>query len=95
MKNTVEISEEFNNFMYRVNEVSSIVKKLSSSDKDLQNIGTLEADRYLKEGDKISMENIDEEDIKLTIKTDRSVINRKALLKDDNGDPATMSKGRY
>lgn len=92
MRNLEDIDEEFNNFMYRVNEVSNIVKKLSSKDKQLQDIGNLEADKYLKEGEKTFLENIDEEKVKLKIKSDKSVINWEALKKDE-GDSNTMSQG--
>lgn len=91
LKNLEELNEEFNNFMHRVTEVTNIVKKLSSNDKTMQDIGTLEADSYLKEKDTTLMEKIDEENVKLKIKADKSVINWKALKK--NEDPNTMSQG--
>lgn len=93
MKNLEDIDEEFNNFMYRVNEVSDIVKKLSSNDEKLQRIGNLEAEKYLKESNQTLLENIDdEENVKLKIKTDKSLINWNALKKNDE-DPNTMSQG--
>lgn len=91
IKNLEDINEEFNNFMHKVNEISGIVKKLSSDDKQLQQIGTLEADQYLKE--KPINEDIDDENIKLRIKNDKSVINWNALKR--NEDPSTMSQGKY
>lgn len=83
-----ERNEEFNNFMHRVNEVSNIVKKLSSNDHKMQEIGTLEADQYLK----CVHETFDEDTVKLTIKNDRTVINKKAFaIVDEN----TMSQEAF
>lgn len=94
MANLDELNEEFNNFMYKVTEVSEIVKKLSSDNKELQDIGTLEADKFLKDTSCVQLENVDEKDIKLIVKSNKTIINKKALMK-DNGDQATMSKGSY
>ncbi|KAF5285468.1 hypothetical protein FQA39_LY16642 [Lamprigera yunnana] len=85
-------NEEFNNFMHKVNEIGSIVKKLGSKDTELQKIGTIEADRYLNEKD-ILYENICEDTVKLTIKNDRTVINKKALR--DSADQNTMSQEAF
>lgn len=87
-----EVSEEFNNFLHRVNDVSSIIKKLTSTNKELQEIGTLEADRYLKDTDSTYSDSIDEENVKTFVKHNKTVINKKALQKDDN-DPGAMSRG--
>lgn len=87
-----EVSEEFNNFLHRVNDVSSIIKKLTSTNKELQEIGTLEADRYLKDTDSTYTDSIDEENVKTFVKHNKTVINKKALQKDDN-DPESMSRG--
>lgn len=88
------ISEEFNNFMHRVNDVTSIVKKLASSDKELQKIGTLEADEYLKDGDPSYADSIDEENVRTIVKQNKTIINKKAVLRDDS-DPDAMSRGRF
>lgn len=84
--------EEFTNFMHRVTEVNKIVTKLNSQDENLQNIGLLEADQYLKDSDQTTVEKIDEKNVVLKVKSDRTIINKKALLKQDN--PDTMSQGR-
>lgn len=91
-RNLEELDEEFNNFMHRVAEITNIVKKLSSGDKTLQDIGTLEADNYLKEKDTTLLESIDAENVKLKVKSDKSMINWKALKKND--DPNAMSQGK-
>lgn len=90
---TEQISEELNNFLHRVNDVTSIIKKLSSTNKELQEIGTLEADKYLKDSDPTYSDSIDEENVKTVVKQNKTVINKKALLKDDK-DPDTMSQGK-
>lgn len=89
MSDLDRLDEEFNNFMFRVNEVESIIKKLASKDKSLQDVGTLEAKKYL-DMDK-SVENINENSVELVIKSDRSLINKKAL--EAENDPKTMSQG--
>lgn len=94
MTNSDHIDEEFNNFMYKVTEVSEIVKKLGSTDEKLQQIGTLEADRFLNNSKSTQLENIEENNVILTVKENRSVINKKALLKDD-GNRDTMSQGAF
>lgn len=89
---TPEMGEEFNNFLHRVNDVSSIIKKLASTNKELQEIGALEADRYLKDTDLSYNDSIDEENVKTFVRHNKTVINKKALEKDCN-DPDTMSRG--
>ncbi|XP_066156234.1 tetratricopeptide repeat protein 12 [Euwallacea fornicatus] len=79
--NFTETDEEFSNFIHRVNEVHSIVQKLASNDSNLQKIGDEEARKYLKE--ETAIENIDEEHIVLNITSNRSIVNRSVLLKDD------------
>lgn len=93
MANLEKLDEEFNNFMHRVTEVNSIVKKLGSTDKTMQNIGMLEADKYLKDSSGTILENIDEKSISLKVVSDRTVLNKKALRKVEN--PDTMSQGRW
>lgn len=93
LKDLEEKNEEFDNFMYKVNEVNNIVKKLSSNDKNMQDIGTLEAEKYLNESKNAVIENLAEETVKLTITNDRTLINKKSLAKNDK-DQATMSQGK-
>lgn len=95
MSKLEELDEEFNNFMHRVTEINEIVKKMNSSDKQIQEIGTLEAERYLKDSSKTVVENIDENTVELKFVNDRTLINREALLKDnENKNQATMSQGK-
>ncbi|XP_074034619.1 tetratricopeptide repeat protein 12 [Leptinotarsa decemlineata] len=75
--------EEFNNFMLRVNEVGSIVKKLASKDERLQEIGNLEAKKYLGETSEKIIENINSEKIVLKIRNNRTLINKKSCEKND------------
>ncbi|XP_018334978.1 uncharacterized protein LOC108743877 [Agrilus planipennis] len=87
------VDVEFDNFMYRVHEVNSIVKKLASKDKILNHMGTLEADKFLKDSGKKLPEDISEDDIQVQIKTDKSVINHEAFRREDN--PETMSQEQF
>lgn len=70
---TVELNEEFNNFMKRVGEVSTIVKDMASGDKTRADAAKVLADQFL-EGKVIV-----EDDIKMKVKENRTVINQKAL----------------
>lgn len=89
---TQQISEELNNFLHRVDDVTNIIKKLASTNKELQEIGTLEADKYLKDSDPFYTDSVDEENVKTFVKHDKTIVNRKALKKDDK-DPEAMSRG--
>ncbi|ERL87636.1 hypothetical protein D910_05027 [Dendroctonus ponderosae] len=84
--------EEFCNFMHRVTEVESIIKKLASSDRELQNIGNEEAKKYLAE--QPILENIDEEKVALKITTNRTIVNQKAL-QSDGKSPNEMSQEAF
>ncbi|KAJ8984156.1 hypothetical protein NQ317_017808 [Molorchus minor] len=86
--------EEFSNFMYKVNQVSNIVKKLSSDDKQLQEIGDLEAKEYLGETSETVLANIDLENVELKIKSSKTLVNKKALI-DKPNDQATMSQEAF
>ena len=86
-------SEEFNNFMYKVNQVSSIIHKLASNEKNVQEVGELEAKHYLGESNEEKSVILNEDTIDIKIKNDRTVINRKALLREDN--PETQSTGKW
>lgn len=86
-------NEEFNNFMHRVTEVSHIVQKLSSHDKKMQEIGTLEAERYLNDNNRDVDKSIDEDLVELKIKSDRTVLNKRAFV-EEKKDDGTMSAGK-
>jgi hypothetical protein len=91
--NLEEVNEEFNNFMYKVNQVNNIVQKLASSDKKLQEIGDLEAKQYLGEIDDDKYQKLDVDNGDVKIKSNKTVINKKALLRDENS--ATQSQGKF
>ncbi|KAJ3617684.1 hypothetical protein MTP99_006781 [Tenebrio molitor] len=91
--NFEELNEEFNNFMYKVNQVNNIVQKLASSDKKLQEIGDLEAKQYLGEIDDDKYQKLDVDNCDIKIKSNRTVINQKALLRDENS--ATQSQEAF
>ncbi|CAG9834609.1 unnamed protein product [Diabrotica balteata] len=84
--------EEFNNFMIKVSEVNGIVQKLASKDKQIQEIGNIEAQRYLKDNDGQNL-NIDD-NVDLKVKNDRTLINKK-LLEHEQKDPNTMSQEAF
>lgn len=75
MKSTkeVELNEEWNNFTKRIGQVHQLVKDLASGDKKKSEAAKILADQYL-DGKLIL-----DEDIKLTVKSDRTVINKKAF----------------
>lgn len=70
---SIELDEEFNNFMQRVSEVSNIVKDMGSGDKVKAEAAKLLADQYL--GGKV----IIDEDLQLTVQQNRTLINEKAF----------------
>lgn len=80
----MELNEEWNNFMKRIGEVSTLVKDLASGDKVKSDAAKVIADQYL-EGKVIL-----DEDIKMTIKENRTVINQKAFKTLEKND--TVSK---
>lgn len=92
LKKNERIDEEFNNFMFKVNEVTNIINKLSSNDKNLQEIGGIEAKKYLGETKAVQLENVDEENVVLKISSNKTLINRKAL---ENRDEETKSRGNF
>lgn len=69
----IELNEEFNNFMQRVSEVSNLVKDMGSGDKVKAEAAKILADQYLD--GKIILD----EDIKLKVKQNRTLINDKAF----------------
>lgn len=87
-----KLDEEFNNFMIKVNEVGSIVHKLASEDKELQKIGDIEARRYLGDDKEKIIEDIGEEEVVLKVKSNKTIINRRAL-ENEQKDQSTMSQG--
>lgn len=77
-KETAVLNEEWNNFVKRIGEVGNIVKDLASGDKDRSEAATILADKYL-EGKVIL-----DEDVQLTVKSDRTVINKQAFKSMEN-----------
>ncbi|RZB39146.1 hypothetical protein BDFB_014876, partial [Asbolus verrucosus] len=66
---------------------------LASDDKKLQEIGDLEAKQYLGETDDEKYAKLNENSLDLKVKSDRTVINKKALLRNEN--PSTMSQEAF
>ncbi|XP_061377524.1 tetratricopeptide repeat protein 12 [Danaus plexippus] len=80
---TVELNEEWNNFMKRIGEVSNLVKDMASGDKERAEAAKIVADKFL-EGKMIL-----DDDIKMVVKEDRTVINEnafKTMGKKDTGE---------
>ncbi|XP_045466847.1 dnaJ homolog subfamily C member 7 homolog [Harmonia axyridis] len=86
--------EEFNNFMMKVTEVQKIVQKLASTDENEQAIGNAEAKKYLGENEE-KEEIIDVDNLKLKVKCDRTLINKKAFEEMSSNDQSTMSQGVF
>ncbi|KPJ19019.1 Tetratricopeptide repeat protein 12 [Papilio machaon] len=82
----IQLDEEWNNFMKRIGEVSNLVKDLASGDKAKADAATVLADKYL-EGKVIT-----DEDIEMTLKDNRTVINQKAFQGLDNNIAGEMGK---
>lgn len=64
---------------------------MSSKDRELQKIGDEEAKRYL--GEETILENVDEEQIMLKVTHNRTILNKKALMKDEGTNANEMSQG--
>lgn len=79
-KEAVVLNEEWNNFVKRIGEVGNIVKDLASGDKDRSEGAMILADKYL--GGKVILD----EDVQMTVKSDRTVINQKAFKSLENQD---------
>ncbi|CAG9559856.1 unnamed protein product [Danaus chrysippus] len=80
---TIELNEEWNNFMKRIGEVSNLVKDMASGDKERAEAAKIVADKYL-EGKMIL-----DDDVKMVVKEDRTVINEnafKTMGKKDTGE---------
>lgn len=69
----IELDEEFNNFMKRVGEVSSLVRDMASGDKVKADAAKVLADQYL--GGKVILDD----DLQLKVKQNRTLINEKAF----------------
>lgn len=80
----VELNEEWNNFMKRIGEVSGLVRDMASGDKEKSDAAKHMADQIL-EG-KVLLD----EDVKITVKDDRTLINEKAFQSLDLKDKVSM-----
>lgn len=74
------LNEEWNNFLKRIGEVGNIVKDLASGDTDKAEAAKILADQYLD--GKVILD----EDVQMTVKSDRTVINQKAFKSLENKD---------
>lgn len=80
---TVEMNEEFNNFMKRVGEVSSMVKDMASGDRKKADAAKVLADQFLD--GKVILDD----DVQMKVKDNRTVINQKAFKSLDKKDPVS------
>lgn len=76
----IEMSEEWNNFIQRVGVVSGLVKDMASGDKNKADAAQALVDKYLQ--GKVILD----EDIKITIKQDRTLVNQKAFQAMENNN---------
>lgn len=72
-RKSIELDEEFNNFMKKVGEVSSLVKDMAGGDKAKAEAAKALADQYLD--GKVILDD----DVKLKVKQNRTLINQKAF----------------
>lgn len=77
---SIELNEEWNNFIQRVGTVSNLVKDMASGDKLRADAAHKLADQYL-EGKVIV-----DEDVEMIVKDNRTVINQKAFKSMENKD---------
>ncbi|XP_039749465.1 tetratricopeptide repeat protein 12 [Pararge aegeria] len=84
-----ELNEEWNNFMKKIGEVSGLVRDMASGDKGKADAATAIADEYLK--GKVILD----EDVKMKVKGDRTVINHKAFRSLDKKDTGEMDKDAW
>ncbi|GLV43654.1 uncharacterized protein CBL_07019 [Carabus blaptoides fortunei] len=84
--------EEFNNFMHKVTEVSEIVKKLSSDNQYLNEIGQTQADCYLNDTNQKLYAVIDDQQVQLKVKCDKTLINK---VKEEPADEGQMSQEAF
>ncbi|XP_023941789.2 tetratricopeptide repeat protein 12 [Bicyclus anynana] len=88
-KEQYELNEEWNNFMKKIGEVSGLVRDMASGDKEKADAAKVIADEYLK--GKIILD----EDVKLKVKEDRTVINQKAFRSLNKTDAGEMDKDAW
>ncbi|XP_034829953.1 tetratricopeptide repeat protein 12-like isoform X1 [Maniola hyperantus] len=84
-----ELNEEWNNFMKKIGEVSGLVKDMASGDKDKADAAKAIADEYLK--GKVILD----EDVKMKVKDDRTVINLKAFQSLEKKDAGEIDKDAW
>ncbi|XP_050670216.1 tetratricopeptide repeat protein 12 [Leptidea sinapis] len=84
-----ELNEEWTNFVTRIGQVSGLVKDLAGGDKEKSDAALVLADKYL-EGKVIL-----DEDVKLNVKDDRTVINQKAFRSMEKKDSGEMDKDAW
>ena len=87
-----KIDEEFNNFMHRVTEISSIIKDMDSDKEIVRNVALQKAQDYLRDEGKTTIQNIDDETVVLKVTADRTSINKKSL-EEKTSDETSMSQG--
>ncbi|KAF9814098.1 hypothetical protein SFRURICE_000093 [Spodoptera frugiperda] len=85
-RKSIELDEEFNNFMKKVGEVSSLVKDMAGGDKAKAEAAKALADQYLD--GKVILDD----DVKLKVKQNRTLINQKAFLNLGKKDEGEMDK---
>lgn len=68
----MEKDEEWNNFMHKITEISTIVEGLTSNDKQTSERAIEMADKYLKEKNCLETDK----EIEVKLKYDRSMINK-------------------
>lgn len=83
--------EEFKSFETKVDSVMKILEKLNASEKEEQENGIVSADQYLH-GKIKDLENLDEDTFIVNVKSDRTVINKAALIDDEDKGPKTMDQ---
>lgn len=82
----MKLNEEWNNFMKRVGEVSTIVKDMASGDSKKANAAKTLADQYL------TGKVILDDNIQMKVKDDRTVINQKAFRTLEKNDAVSYSQ---
>ncbi|KAJ2952053.1 hypothetical protein O0L34_g4317 [Tuta absoluta] len=85
----IALNEEWNNFVKRIGEVTNLVRDLSSGDKEKAEAAKVMADKYL-DGKVILDENV-----QMTVKSDRTVINQKAFKNMGKQNAGEMDKDSW
>ncbi|XP_030030615.2 tetratricopeptide repeat protein 12 [Manduca sexta] len=85
----MELNEEWNNFTKRIGEVSNIVRDMASGDKERADAAQALADQYL------SGKVIVDEDMKMNVKENRTVINYKGFQSLDNKNTDEIDKDAW